>query len=192
MSNRWPGGLIRRTPVIPAGPAQNGAASGVWTLAEAAFWRKQGLWPIAGFIPDGTFAIFALGNDTTIRNKYTYSGCVVSSATAATLATNSSSAAGNSTVGIFALGRTNCGPVTTRNKYTYSGDVVSAGGAATVASAAGSAAGNSIVGIFALGCGGTARNRYTYSNDAVAVGGAATSGDNSGSAASNGTAGVNF
>jgi hypothetical protein len=48
MSNRWPGGLIRKTPVTPAGPFQNGAAPGMWTLAEAAFWTKQGLWPIAG------------------------------------------------------------------------------------------------------------------------------------------------
>ena len=48
MSNRWPGGLIRKTPVTPAGPLQNGAAPGMWTLAEASFWTKQGLWPIAG------------------------------------------------------------------------------------------------------------------------------------------------
>jgi hypothetical protein len=46
MSNRWPGGLIRKTPVTPAGPFQNGAAPGMWTLAEASFWTKQGLWPI--------------------------------------------------------------------------------------------------------------------------------------------------
>jgi hypothetical protein len=48
MSNRWPGGIIRKTPVTPAGPFQNGAASGVWSLADAAYWTKQGLWPIAG------------------------------------------------------------------------------------------------------------------------------------------------
>ena len=48
MSNRWPGGLIRKTPVTPAGPFQNGAAPGMWTLAEASYWTKQGLWPIAG------------------------------------------------------------------------------------------------------------------------------------------------
>ena len=48
MSNRWPGGIIRKTPVTPAGPLQNGAASGVWSLADAAYWTKQGLWPIAG------------------------------------------------------------------------------------------------------------------------------------------------
>jgi hypothetical protein len=45
---RYPGGLIRKTPVTPAGPLQNGAASGVWSLADAAYWTKQGLWPLAG------------------------------------------------------------------------------------------------------------------------------------------------
>lgn len=48
MSSRWPAGIIRKTPVTPAGPFQNGAAPGVWTLAEAAYWTKQGLWPVAG------------------------------------------------------------------------------------------------------------------------------------------------
>ncbi len=48
MSNRWPAGIIRKTPVTPAGPLQNGAASGVWSLADAAYWTKQGLWPLAG------------------------------------------------------------------------------------------------------------------------------------------------
>ena len=111
MSNRWPGGLIRKTPVTPAGPFQSGAAPGVWTLAEAAFWTKQGLWPIAGNIETGTFAIFALGcagSRVTTRDKYTYSGCAVSAGGAATVASTQSSAAGNSAVGIFALGRTTC------------------------------------------------------------------------------------
>ena len=45
---RYPGGLIRKTPVTPAGPLQNGAAPGMWTLGEASYWVKQGLWPIAG------------------------------------------------------------------------------------------------------------------------------------------------
>ena len=48
MSSRWPGGLIRKTPVTPAGPLQNGAAPGVWSLADAAYWVNQGLWPTAG------------------------------------------------------------------------------------------------------------------------------------------------
>jgi hypothetical protein len=41
MANRWPGGLIRKTPVTPT----TSAAPGIWTLAEAAYWTKQGLWP---------------------------------------------------------------------------------------------------------------------------------------------------
>ena len=38
MSEQWPGGLITKTPVTPAGPFENGAASGVWTLSEAYQW----------------------------------------------------------------------------------------------------------------------------------------------------------
>ena len=38
MSNRWPGGLIRKTPVTPTGPFQTGTASGVWSLADASYW----------------------------------------------------------------------------------------------------------------------------------------------------------
>ena len=151
MSNRWPGGIIRKTPVTPAGPFQNGAASGVWSLADAAYWTKQGLWPIAGNVADGTFGIFALGfgviGNLTTRDKYTYSGDVVSAGTAATVASFGSSAAGNSTVGIFAIGYNGSASVTTRDKYTYSGCVVSAGGAATTATQDGSAASNGIAGI---------------------------------------------
>jgi hypothetical protein len=147
MSNRWPGGIIRKTPVTPTGPLQTGAASGVWSLADAAYWTKQGLWPTAGRA-DGTFAIIALGQNTA-RNKYTYSGDVVSTGGAATNNSLYGSAAGNTTVGIFAIGRCQNCCVTTalRNKYTYSGDVVSAGGAATTLSRSGSAASNGIAGI---------------------------------------------
>lgn len=57
MSNSFPGGLIRKTPVTPAGPYQDGAAPGVWSLSEAAYWTKQGLWPIAGnTVPIALFA----------------------------------------------------------------------------------------------------------------------------------------
>jgi len=44
----WSAGIIRPVPVAPTGPFQDGAAPGVWTLDEAAFWTKQGLWPTAG------------------------------------------------------------------------------------------------------------------------------------------------
>ena len=44
----WSGGIITKNPVVPAGPYQDGAASGVWTLDQAANYTKQGIWPIAG------------------------------------------------------------------------------------------------------------------------------------------------
>ena len=70
MSNRWPGGLIRKTPVTPAGPFQNGAAPGVWTLAEASFWTKQGLWPIAGNLQpvvEDVFSTYLYAGGTTTQ-----------------------------------------------------------------------------------------------------------------------------
>jgi len=183
MSNRWPGGIIRKTPVTPAGPLQNGAASGVWSLADAAYWTKQGLWPIAGNAADGTFAIFSLNS---ARDKYTYAGCVVSAGTAATTSEFGASAAGNTVFGIFAAGSNN----TTRSKYTYTSNVVSTATSSTATSFFGSAAGNSTVGIFALGGGTSTRNKYTYSGDVNSAGGAATSGSRNGSAAGNSTVGI--
>ena len=44
----WNAGIIRPVPVAPAGPFQDGAAPGVWTLDQVAYWTQQGLWPIAG------------------------------------------------------------------------------------------------------------------------------------------------
>lgn len=80
MSNRWPGGLIRKTPVTPAGPFQNGAAPGMWTLAEASFWTKQGLWPIAGNIQPVVEDVFSTwlytgnGSTQTITNGIDLAG----------------------------------------------------------------------------------------------------------------------
>jgi hypothetical protein len=204
MSQRYPGNIVRATPLTPTGPAQNGAASGVWTLDQAQYWLRQGLWPIAGRLADGTFGIFALACNnncwTTAREKYTYSSCSNSAATAATAQTNlGGSAAGNSTVGIFALG------LDARNKYVYATNVVSAGGSATQTTpfGGGSATGNSTTGIFALGvdvyyccCGYsnpvflTTRNKYTYSNDVVASAASSSPGSGFGAAAGNSTVGI--
>ena len=53
----WNAGIIRPVPVPPAGPYQDGAAPGVWTLDQVAFWNQQGLWPTAGNLaPLGVFA----------------------------------------------------------------------------------------------------------------------------------------
>jgi len=52
----WNAGIIRPVPVPPAGPYADGAAPGVWTLDQVAFWNQQGLWPIAGNLaPIGLF-----------------------------------------------------------------------------------------------------------------------------------------
>jgi hypothetical protein len=45
---RYLGNIITPNPTEPAGPYQDGAASGVWSLGEAFTYTKAGLWPIAG------------------------------------------------------------------------------------------------------------------------------------------------
>jgi len=62
----WPGGVVSKTAVVPAGPYQTGAASGIWSLDQAADYAKQGIWPIAGnTVPIvttyGTVQTFATG-----------------------------------------------------------------------------------------------------------------------------------
>ncbi len=46
--SRWPGGIIRKTPVTPSGAFQCSTAPGVWSLADALYWQKQGKWPTQG------------------------------------------------------------------------------------------------------------------------------------------------
>lgn len=65
----WPAGVIRKTPVVPAGPYQDGAASGVWTLDQATYWLKQGLWPIAG---NSIRAVFGSGESSSYTNVIDY------------------------------------------------------------------------------------------------------------------------
>jgi alpha-tubulin suppressor-like RCC1 family protein len=77
MSTKYPAGVIKSAPVVPAGPYQNSSASGVWTMEQAGYWIKQGNWPTAGnFKPDGglyswgrnNFGALGLG-DTTNRSS---------------------------------------------------------------------------------------------------------------------------
>ena len=51
----WPGGVISKTPVVPAGTNANSAASGVWTLDQVAYWQKQGIWPNPANVVDPYF-----------------------------------------------------------------------------------------------------------------------------------------
>ena len=80
MSMKWPGGLIRKTPVTPAGPLQNGTAPGMWSLAEASYWTKQGLWPIAGneqLVVEDVFSTYLYtgnGSTQTITNGIDLAG----------------------------------------------------------------------------------------------------------------------
>jgi len=59
MSEKYPGGLITKTPVTPAGPYQTGAASGVWTLDQQLQYQKQGIWPTAGLTPNYIEDVFS-------------------------------------------------------------------------------------------------------------------------------------
>lgn len=190
------GGAAASSPVTVTG-LTNGSS---YTFGAFAL-NSYGPSPISAFSNsitaalDGTFGIFALGSNSTTRNKYTYSGDVVSAGGAATRSNYEGSATGNSTVGIFALGVDLCcgGSVTTRNKYTYSSDVVSAGAASSTVSSYGSAVGNSTVGIFAIGnnpCRSATRNKYTYSGDTSGSATAATVATAYGSAAGNSTVGI--
>jgi len=63
MSRKWPGSLITKTKVTPAGPLESGTASGVWTLAEALQWTGKELWPTAGNKPP---EIIFIGGVTTV------------------------------------------------------------------------------------------------------------------------------
>jgi hypothetical protein len=58
---RFLGNIITSTPTAPAGPYQDGAAPGVWSLQEAFTYTKAGLWPIAGNVLER--ALFAGGAD---------------------------------------------------------------------------------------------------------------------------------
>lgn len=69
----WNAGIIRPVAVPPAGPYQDGAAPGVWTLDQATFWIKQGLWPIAGSgnAPIGFFGGSGTNSVTNVISRVT-------------------------------------------------------------------------------------------------------------------------
>jgi hypothetical protein len=68
---KWPGAVVSDTPVEPAGPYQDSAASGVWTLEQQAYWEAQGLWPVPGntnpdsYIENLFSTYLYTGNDST-------------------------------------------------------------------------------------------------------------------------------
>jgi hypothetical protein len=76
----YEGGIITKNPTTPTGPYQNGAASGVWTMDQAAEYTKQGVWPIAGNVPsyvDDVFSTYlyeGTGSTQTITNGIDLAG----------------------------------------------------------------------------------------------------------------------
>lgn len=52
MSDRYPGGLIRKTPptITPPVDGEGGSASGIWTMDQVAYYIKEGTWP-KGVLP---------------------------------------------------------------------------------------------------------------------------------------------
>ena len=109
----WNGGIIRPVPVAPAGPYQDGAASGVWTLDQVAYWNKQGLWPTAGSTNPADRGIFAGGQNGSIA-RINVIGYVAISTTGdatdfgdLTLGRYGLSSASSSTRGVFMSGNDN-------------------------------------------------------------------------------------
>jgi hypothetical protein len=55
MSQKYPGGFITKSPALPSGPFDTSTAKGVWTLDQAMQFKKQSLWPTAGFAIGSAF-----------------------------------------------------------------------------------------------------------------------------------------
>lgn len=68
MSERWPGGLISKTPVTPSGSAYNATAPGIWTIDQMNYWKSRGLWPDPAIVPDPYWSYVSYLMSTTAAN----------------------------------------------------------------------------------------------------------------------------
>jgi hypothetical protein len=59
MSERYPGGIITKSPATPTGPYENGTAPGIWTLDQQLQYQQQGVWPTAGLQPPYIEEVFS-------------------------------------------------------------------------------------------------------------------------------------
>jgi hypothetical protein len=70
MSDRYPGGLIRKTPptITPPVDGEGGSAPGIWTLEQVAYYTKEGEWPKAVLPRE----LYAWGNAAMVELGLTY------------------------------------------------------------------------------------------------------------------------
>jgi hypothetical protein len=69
MSDKYPGGIITKSPATPTGPYESGTAPGIWTLEQQMQYQQQGIWPTAGLTPPYIEDVFSTylydGNSST-------------------------------------------------------------------------------------------------------------------------------
>ena len=72
MSDRYPGGLIRKTPptITPPVDGEGGSAPGIWTTDQVAYYEKEGLWP-KPVLPRELYTWGDSGNGRTGQNTAT-------------------------------------------------------------------------------------------------------------------------
>lgn len=111
MKEKYPGGVVKSTPITPDGPYGCSAASGMWTLDQATYWAKQNKWPTCGVPLPGQVKYLTPGTYTWVApvNVNKVSAVVVGPGEAGT-----SSCGG----GGGGLGWKNCIPVTPGSSYT--------------------------------------------------------------------------
>jgi hypothetical protein len=149
---RFLGNIITSTPTAPAGPFQDGAASGVWSLQEAFTYTKAGLWPIAGNILERALFAGGSGYESLIQSVTISSLGNAASFGNLTTSMRQLSGCASSTRGVFGAGRAG-GSVSNVIEYVT---IATAGnsldfGDLTTSRAVGGAASNSTRGLFGGG-----------------------------------------
>ena len=51
----YQGNIVIKNPTAPAGPTENGAAPGIWSLNDALTFKRQGIWPTQGIKPNDPY-----------------------------------------------------------------------------------------------------------------------------------------
>jgi len=97
MSERWPGGLISKTPVTPTGPNYNGTAPGIWTIDQMNYWKSRGLWPDPAIVSDPYWSYVSYLLSTTATNAQQNNTFLDSSTNNFTITRNGNTTQGSAT-----------------------------------------------------------------------------------------------